>query len=284
MNICDKQMVVSLPPFSVNLQDYPIGQHRVDCPHCHKRAGQKTLGITVHAHDDIVAHCFRCEYTQSYTGARGTTYAPRALPVPKVPEPLNDYWLDLWSRTEPLHGVAVDYLRSRNCVIPPDDSDLRYIKSLKHPSGYVGAALVGLVTHAQTREPLSLHRTWITSTGKAQVEPPRLFAAGQSIRGGVIRLWSDEFVTQGLGVAEGIETALSLAHVMAPVWALMDAGHLAAFEVMRGIECLTIAVDQDPAGIKAARACAKRWKAAGHSVILTNQEQNDFNDFAKVAE
>ena len=102
--------------------------------------------------------------------------------------------------------------------------------------------------------------------------------AGHSLANGVIRLWADDSVTHGLGVAEGIETALSLAHAYEPVWSLIDANHLANFPVLSGIECLVIARDNDPAGQKAAEKCAKRWFARGCKVLITNQAANDLND------
>ena len=82
-------------------------------------------------------------------------------------------------------------------------------------------------------------------------------------------------VTTGLGVADGIETALSLAWGHAPVWALIDAGHLAKFPPLAGIESLVIACDNDPAGIAAARACSARWAERGVEVFVTRQEAND---------
>ena len=60
------------------------------------------------------------------------------------------------------------------------------------------------------------------------------------------------------GVAEGIESALSLAWAFVPVWACIDAGNLAALPVLDGIEALTIAADNDPAGQAAAQTCATR--------------------------
>jgi hypothetical protein len=45
---------------------------------------------------------------------------------------------------------------------------------------------------------------------------------------------------------------------------------------------LTIAQDQDFAGIKAANECAARWHKAGREVRITNQQNNDVNDFMKV--
>ena len=81
-----------------------------------------------------------------------------------------------------------------------------------------------------------------------------------------------------LGVAEGIETALSLAHAFEPVWSVIDAGNLAALPVLGGVECLLIAADNDLAGIKAANECALRWNKEGVEVRITQQPQNDLND------
>ena len=109
---------------------------------------------------------------------------------------------------------------------------------------------------------------------KADVDPPRLLLGGHRKQGGVIRLWPDEAVTTGLAIAEGIETALSLAHDYKPVWSVIDAGNLAAFPVLPGIETLIIGADHDEAGLKAAAACADRWAAAGVEVRRTAGESS----------
>jgi hypothetical protein len=128
-----------------------------------------------------------------------------------------------------------------------------------------------LVTHAVSREPLTLHRTWIAANGtKADVDPPRLLLGGHTKRNGVIRLWPDECITYGLLVAEGIETSLAAAHDYTPAWACIDANNTAAMPVLDGIETLVIAADHDAAGIRAATECANRWTAAGVEVhVLT---------------
>lgn len=55
----------------------------------------------------------------------------------------------------------------------------------------------------------------------------------------------DDGVTTGLGIAAGIETALTLARVFTPAWSTIDAGDLAAFTVLPGLEALTIVADHD---------------------------------------
>ena len=181
---------------------------------------------------------------------------------------LSDYGFELWRSTRVLSGPALAYLEHRSCRLPPLGSHLRWIPDLKHPFGHVGPALVALVTDAVTCKPITLHRTWITRSGKAGVDPPRLLLRGHRKQGGVIRLWPDDEVTLGLGIAEGIETALSLAWAHSPAWSCIDAGNLSSFPVLEGIESLVIAADHDPAGLNAAEACARRWHRAARDCVL----------------
>lgn len=263
--------------------DFAPGNYRLSCPACGRKPNDKTLGLTVDREGRGVGHCFRCSYVESNRPGHGALHRPGKAIIQPVQalkhETLSDYWLELWSACKPLHGVAVGYLKGRRCALPPEDSDLRCHPNLRHPCGYVGAALVGLITDVHTKDPISLHRTWINADGsKANVSPPRMLLAGHRKQGGAIRIWPDESVAQGLAVAEGIETALSLAHAYKPAWACIDAGNLAALPVLAGIETLLIGVDNDPAGIKAANNCASRWAAAGVEVLLTQQAENDIND------
>ncbi|CBJ38919.1 protein of unknown function [Ralstonia solanacearum CMR15] len=268
---------------------YDTGNHRVTCPACGRGERDKTLGLTIEVDGKGVAHCFRCTFTESYRPLHGARLQVAAKPRIKATttqrhEVLSDYGRELWSACKPLSGAAVAYLEGRHCCIPPADGDLRVHPALKHPTGYIGPALVGLITDAVTREPLSLHRTWVQAEGrKADIDPPRLLLGGHRKQGGVIRLWPDEAVTTGLGIAEGIETALSLAWAYAPVWACIDAGNLAGFPVLSGIEALTIGADNDAAGHAAAQACAARWVAADAEVFITRQAENDLNDAIKGA-
>lgn len=270
------------------------GDHRIKCPSCGRPGrSDKTLGITI-AHDGKgVAHCFRCEYVETHHPDRTHTFskAPQR-PVKAQPEhtkhvTLSDYGHRLWSECRPLADtIGAAYLNARRCVLPPADGDLRYHPALKHgPTGYTGPALVGLITDAVTRQPLSLHRTWITADGTKppEAEPPRMLLGGHRKAGGVIRLWPDEAVSMGLSVAEGIETALALAHAFTPAWACIDAGNLASFPALAGIEALTIAADNDEAGINAANECADRWTLAGVEVriVMSPKPKQDLNDLVQ---
>lgn len=265
------------------------GPRRQTCPSCGRGERDRTLGVDAEAGRGV-AHCFRCGYVETWREDRHVVRPPaRPLPArtgPQKREKLAEHWLDHWRDMEPPEGPALAYLQARGCRIPPEDGDLRWCPDLRHPSGYVGPALVALVTDARTREPLTIHRTWVRPDGsKAPVDPPRMLLGGHRKAGGVIRLWPDEAVTTGLAVAEGIETALSLAHVYRPAWACIDAGNLAALPVLSGIECLTIGADHDAAGIRAARVCAERWAAAGVdvAVVMAATPKADINDLKAAA-
>ena len=267
----------------LNWPSFENGSYRTACPACGRNEREKTLGITIEPGGKGVAHCFRCGHIET-NRPDSKTWSAHLRPIQRKPvllkrEVLSEYGLDLWSACEPLSGAAVAYLKARRCVVPPADGDLRWHPDLRHPTGERGPALVALITHVESRRPLSLHRTWVRPNGqKAALDPPRLLLANHAIKDGVIRLWPDECVTYGLAVAEGIETALSLAWAYRPVWSCIDAGHLAAFPVLSGIETLVIGADNDPAGQKAADECATRWASTDAEVLVTQQAANDLND------
>ena len=55
--------------------DYPMGDHRVQCPICQRR--DKSLGVSVFSHEHGVAHCFRCGYIETRQPQRELTPAER---------------------------------------------------------------------------------------------------------------------------------------------------------------------------------------------------------------
>ena len=283
----------------------PPGQHRMRCPACGKdRRSDKTLGVTVDHTGKGVAHCFRCAYVETHTPGlphsamqpfhiRQGRHSVSGKPLPRVAvqtpaqhEALSPAGRALWHAAHPVTPgtPAAHYLNMRRCVLPPEHGHLRWLPNHRHPAGHRGPCMLGLLTDATTAEWKSLHFTWIEGGRKADVQPPRLLLAGHRKAGTVCRLWPDDEVLAGLAVAEGIETALSLAHAYKPVWACIDAGNLAAFPALLGIETLVIGQDRDPAGERAAAECAARWVAAGKTVLVTQQAANDVNDTATAAE
>lgn len=204
-------------------------------------------------------------------------------------ETLSPFRRQLWTSCRYIDSKspAALYLGARGCALPHPDGDLRWHPALKHPSGHVGPTLVALVTDIQNPQRwLTLHRTWIRGDGspnKADVDPPRLLLKDHRKSGGCIRLWPDDWVSMGLGIAEGIETTLTLARGFTPAWSVIDAANLAAFPVLAGIEALTVAVDHDVAGLKAFKTVAERWHGAGREVrkVLVPKPGDDLNDWAR---
>ncbi|MCA8301293.1 PriCT-2 domain-containing protein [Burkholderia seminalis] len=209
-------------------------------------------------------------WKESVTSGKSTPKSERRSPPGRPARDILDpRWFAYWQSLGSVKGVGRAYLEARACALPPVDGHLRFDVAARHPSGHPGPCLIALVTDVLSGVPISLHRTWVNADGtKAEVDPPRMLLGGHRKAGGVIRLWPDEAVVHGLAIAEGIETALSLAHVFQPVWALIDAGNLAKLPPLPGVEALTIAVDADPAGERAAESCGERWALANRDVTL----------------
>jgi hypothetical protein len=248
--------------------------------------------------DLVAAVHFGGDLRQAFAWARARLGQPNhqparpqsdtAPPQPRRYETLSSYGRELWlaSRVIRPETAAGLYLATRGCALPHPEGDLRWHPALKHPGGHVGPALVALVTdvHAAKRW-LTIHRTWIRADGrKAEVEAPRLLLAGHPKAGGVIRLWPDDWVSIGLGIAEGIETALAAAKRFTPVWAAIDATNLGSFPVLAGIEALTIVADHDQAGVNSALNLGRRWRQAGREVFVLYPETpgTDWGDVESV--
>jgi hypothetical protein len=189
-----------------------------------------------------------------------------------------------WNEAKDPLGTPVEaYLASRGLALPPD-APLRF-----HPACARGAerlpAMLALMTDPVTGEPCGVHRTFLAPEGRGKASGQAKMMLG---RAGVIRLVPDEDVTHGLGLAEGIETALSVMQVYGwrPVWAATSAGAIASFPVLPGIECITVFSDNDEsgAGLKAANKCYKRWVSAGVEFAnIPCPRTGDWNDMARRA-
>lgn len=125
-----------------------------------------------------------------------------------------------------------------------------------------------------------MHRTWLRldGRGKAAVDPPKAMLGGVS--GGAVRL------SHGPGplvVAEGIETALSLACGLlsgpATIWAALSASGLRGLRLPDLPGRLIVASDGDAPGRAAAHAVAERASALGWAVsLLPAPDGRDWND------
>lgn len=152
--------------------------------------------------------------------------------------------------------------------------------------GPAGPAMLALMTDPATARPVGVHVTYLApdGRGKAAGDRPKVFLGAA----GVVRLVPDADVTLGLGLAEGIETSLSVMQRAGwrPVWAATSAGGIARFPALPGIGALTIFADADDrgAGMEAAEKCARRWRDAGReATIIAAPPEADWDDALRVA-
>ena len=183
----------------------------------------------------------------------------------------------LWREALPIKlTVAEAYLRGRAITCPLPET-LRFAPSCWHATGRRYPALVALVEGA---EGFAVHRTYLRpdGAGKADVKPPKAMLG--TVAGGAVRL------TDGPGplmVAEGIETALSLASGLldapAAIWAALSTSGIRGLHLPPLPGRLTIAADGDNAGRSAAHALGERAHALGWQVsLLPAPDGKDWND------
>ncbi len=131
-------------------------------------------------------------------------------------------------------------------------------------------------------KPCQIHRTFLSPDGtKSPVPQPKKLMQGGLAKGSAVRLApiGDDGV---LGVAEGIETALSASLIHAiPVWSCLSEGNLSQFIPPDGIRRLVVFGDNDPnfVGQAAAYALARRvstqHKIDAAVAIPTRPDWND---------
>jgi hypothetical protein len=202
--------------------------------------------------------------------------------------------LTLWAESRHPTGTPVlAYLESRGLHLPLAVLDADAIRFHPHCPFKLddGTAIrlptmVALMRDVHTNEARAIHRTALLpdGTGKAQMpdgsSPKKMLGP---VTGSAVKLIVDQDVTLGLGLAEGIETALTPICVgWSPVWACGSAGAIKAFPVLPGIEHVTIFADADESGrgLQSARVCARCWQHAGCScdIILPPKDGMDWND------
>lgn len=184
----------------------------------------------------------------------------------------------IWCESGPAPGSPVEtYLQHRGVALP-DAPVIRWHPACPRTGGPL-PAMVALMSDPATGEPTGVHRTFLRpdGTGKATVDKPKTMLG----RAGVIRLAEPEGI--GLGLAEGIETGLSVMQAIGwgPVWAAGSRGGVETFPVLPACT-LTIFADADGPGLKSARLCAARWAAAGReALIYVPPAGEDWNDAAR---
>src|SRR5581483_227763 len=279
---------MNLPEIALRLALRRSGtQWRGRCMLC----GKNALSLAEGRSGALLVHCFAgCEPAallgelrqRGFDSLRVERQLARIVKQPSAPLDWSSRAEHLWQKGQPIAGTIVEtYLRLRGCALPQSD-DIRFLEILAFGPF---PCMMARVTDAISGKPITLHFTRLKcdGTAKADVDRPKLLLTGHRKAGGVVRLVEDAEVTMGLGLSEGIETGWSvMAGGWSPVWPTVDAGNMAAFPLLDGIESLTLFADNDESGTgrKSAEACAARWREAGRDtgIVMPLKRGADFND------
>lgn len=178
----------------------------------------------------------------------------------------------VWIDTAPIKpgDLADAYLTERGVGELVYPKALRYGRALTDGEGGIRPCMVAVVTDHEGK-PATLHRTFLRPDGKAKAEmqSPRKMMPGTLPDHCAVRL--SEWSGGPLGIAEGIETALSASAMFKmPVWAALNAGMLAKWLPPLGCDEVAIFGDNDPkfAGQAAAYVLARGLATKGVHVTV----------------
>lgn len=197
----------------------------------------------------------------------------------------------LWNDAAPMtkHDPAGRYLANRGLAVP-DTHMLRFHTALDywHDGQCTGQfpAMLAAVT-SPTGELVAVHRTFLTPDGRKAPVPtvkklcsPAGAMGGASIKIGTPCARPDGRL--GLGIAEGIETALAASNLFGvPVWAGVSAHGLASFTPPPSVRNVYVFADNDVSqtGQKAAAKLAERLARQGFTArIHTPPTIGDWHD------
>ncbi len=195
--------------------------------------------------------------------------------------------LAIWNEAAPAQGTIVEeYLAARGCNLTADivAADALRFHSLCPFGADRVPAMVALMRNVITGKPQGIHRTALKDDGSAKREMPIGVQPKSMLgpaKGAAVMLQS---ALPRLGIAEGIETALSAMQMFkTPVWATLSSGSMAIFPVLPGIKRLTVFADHDRPGMAAAVTCCRRYSAAGIDAEIRYpvQPETDWNDFLR---
>ena len=275
--------------------DWHGGYGLVPAPGHSKR--DRSLSVRLHPHNasDIILHSFAGEDWKAIktefrrngllpTDHRAPTKAAARALESEAAEQARSLQkvLWLWDQSLPAKGTVVEhYLRWRGIEIDPLPALIRYLPA--QPPKHPWPAMIAPFGMADEPEPgrLALHRRNIkgvhltllerTGNGKAPIaKKDQRKTIGRGSLASPIALTP---VTDGLGllIGEGIETVL-WGYQAAPMgaWAAGPADRMPALAavVPNYVECVTIAMDADPAGERFATGLAERLATRGFEVRI----------------
>jgi hypothetical protein len=272
------------------------GYGTAPCPVCQpeRREGQNALTLKDGRDARLLAHCkkSRCGF-RDILAAAGIAHGDHPPPDPAIlarreaadradREKRARQAAKLWNEAQPIAGTSAEnYLRKVRSITCDLPDTLRFHRNCWHgPTARRYPALVALV---EGGDAFAVHRTYLLpdGSGKERIEHNKMMLG--AVAGGAVRLTEGP---GGLVVAEGIETALSLACGLlgapATIWAALSTSGMQALRLPDIPSRLTIAPDGDKAGRGAALTLADRAAREGWAVSILNPPPGgDFNDMLR---
>lgn len=193
----------------------------------------------------------------------------------------------LWGRARPLNGadLASRYLAARGIRGGSWPISVRFIDDLPYwdEESKTRTLLPAMLAKFAAPDGKSaiLHRTYLEEPGrKASIEKPRMIMPGRIPPGGAVRLSEP---AETMGIAEGIETALSASAIFGiPVWSALSSGGLVKWQPPEKAKCVLIFGDNDKsfAGQNAAYALGYRLATEDYQVEVRVPDEPgaDWND------
>lgn len=188
----------------------------------------------------------------------------------------------LWRSSKKLSGSdpVSKYLHSRGLVLTPNY--VRYCPDCYESETKTRIPAMVAQFVGTDGKPLTLHRTYLNGTGKADIKSQKKLMPGlSSLVGGAIRLFPPE--EKSIGIAEGIETAMAVKQLIGiPCWAAVSSSLMKGFIPPPEVRRVVICADNDSnyVGQEAAYCLARRLCSEGLVVeIELPVSGKDFNDY-----
>ena len=270
------------------------GLKHIDCPVC---GGKKKFRLN--EHNGAAMYICTCgsggvfKLLQETTGRDfksladeidrvfGNTQDPNEYDKPKV----NDRLINCVNRFRSIAKLdgtkGEEYLNSRGITQMPTGG-IKYSDREHHTDDGRNYGALYAIASNEYSEAIQRHLTYLDGSKKAEVERNKKMLSLQEYSGSIaVKLFPTKST---LGIAEGIETALS-AHQLykLPVWSALNATLLKKFKAPTGVDTLVIFADNDKngTGLNAAFECGNKNLLSNNDVtrvIIKWPELPDFND------
>ena len=192
----------------------------------------------------------------------------------------------LWRESNDIKGtIAHSYLLRRNIEITSDA--LRFHPNISHPGGEYYPAVLCKISDMFNKM-IGLQRIYLTSRGEKINKKPTKAIVG-NLKGGSVKLapLNENGV---LGIAEGIETALSVTQALGiPVWATLGSSNMHSIGLPPPSIIHTIKIyadnDDNEVGLNAMYKAGDVFTAEGYTVYSVpfpkHLNGSDYNDLLK---